>query len=105
MTEVTTFHHEMDPSTIIESDPNRPVPAPRETSEPREGIDEVLLLHSPLDVNSIFTGATLPSTGATSLFVGTTRLEICCCHGILDMFKDIIFYYINTLRSLRRHSN
>jgi len=35
--------------------------------------DEILLTHSPLDVNAAFAAATLPSTGATSIFVGTTR--------------------------------
>lgn len=35
--------------------------------------DEVLLTHDPLDVNAIFSSATLPETGATSFFVGTTR--------------------------------
>jgi len=35
--------------------------------------DEVLLTHDPLDVNAIFSNATLPETGATSFFVGTTR--------------------------------
>jgi len=33
----------------------------------------VLMTWEPLDVNAVFRGATLPSTGATSLFVGTTR--------------------------------
>ena len=35
--------------------------------------DEVLLSHDPLDVNVAFSAATLPETGATSIFVGTTR--------------------------------
>ena len=57
----------------IESAPSQIEGAPGEVSEPGSGLDEVLLTQSPLDVNSIFVGATLPSTGATSLFVGTTR--------------------------------
>jgi len=36
-------------------------------------VDEVLMTHSPLDVAATFSAATLPSTGATSIFVGTTR--------------------------------
>jgi len=38
-----------------------------------ESVDQVLLTCAPLDVNAAFTSATLSSTGATSLFVGTTR--------------------------------
>ena len=57
----------------IESAPPQIEGAPGEVSVPGSVLDEVLLTQSPLDVNSIFVGATLPSTGATSLFVGTTR--------------------------------
>ena len=42
-------------------------------SSGNEEADEVLMTWEPLDVNAVFKGATLPSTGATSLFVGTTR--------------------------------
>ena len=35
--------------------------------------DEVRITHEPLEVGDVFVRATLPSTGATSLFVGTTR--------------------------------
>jgi len=43
----------------------------RITHEPHE--DEVRITHEPLEVDDVFVRATLPSTGATSLFVGTTR--------------------------------
>ena len=43
----------------------------RITHEPLE--DEVRITHEPLEVSDVFVRATLPSTGATSLFVGTTR--------------------------------
>ena len=73
-----TLNNDTNSGSVSELNPVKSVPhqtegAPEEVSEPGSGLDEVLLTQSPLDVNSIFVGATLPSTGATSLFVGTTR--------------------------------
>ncbi len=42
-------------------------------ASPSVNDDEVRITHDALDVNDAFVRATLPSTGATSIFVGTTR--------------------------------
>jgi hypothetical protein len=45
-----------------------------EASCPRgPNMDDLLLTESPLDVNAAFRFVTEPATGATSIFVGTTR--------------------------------